>query len=176
MRRNGRPMVARSSLCIPSDAAATMTTMAAQEQQAVVPYPRAMRRFPVLRQSWLSTFDRCALSSRFDHLYRRGWDTHPQARGTMWHRFAGRALREMAQLGERTIEVDVALAILHEVVRQEDVDRDCPDCFSTRIAPGISRTGMRRCLACGAKFETELTNLPMRELKDLYWTAIKWAH
>lgn len=144
--------------------------------QQLAPYPRAMRRFPVLRQSWLSSFDKCALSARFDQEYRRGWDAHHQARGVVFHRFAGRALREMALLGERSIEVDVALAILHEVIRQDDVDRECPDCFSARVAPGISKDGMRRCLDCGARFETELTNLPAHELKDLYWTVKKWAH
>lgn len=147
-----------------------------ESPEPLVPYPRAMKMFPVIRQSWLSAFDKCALSAKFDQQYRRGWDQHWQARGVMFHRFAGRALREMALHGEMSIEVDVALAILHEVIRQEDIDRECPDCFSTRIKPGISKDGMRTCMDCGARFETELTNLPMHELKDLYWTVIKWAN
>lgn len=157
---------------------ATVQTPKAQFEapHQIVPYPKSLRLFPVIRQSWLSSFDKCGLSARFDQLYRRGWDTDYQARGVIFHRFAGRALREMALHGERGIEVDVALAILHEVIRQDDIDRDCPDCFSTRIAPGVSKDGMRRCLACGARFETELTNIPMHQLKDLYWTVIKWAH
>lgn len=140
-----------------------------------VPYPRAMRRFPVLRQSWLSQFDDCGLSSRFEFEYRSGTSTHPQARGQIFHRFAGRALREMARMHEEEIEVDVAMAIFHEVLRQEDIDRECPWCFSPNIRPGVSKHGLRTCADCRRKFETELVNLPMREVKDLYWTVKKWA-
>lgn len=141
-----------------------------------IPYPKAMRRFPTLRQSWLSQFDDCALSTRFEFEYRVGSSTHPQARGTIFHRFAGRALREMALHAEPTIEVDVALAIFHEVLRQEDIDRQCPECFSQNIRPGITKHGLRTCGDCRRKFETEFVNLPMREVKDLYWTVKKWAH
>lgn len=141
-----------------------------------VPYPTAMERFPTLRQSYLSSFDRCGLTTKFDLMYRRGWDAHHQARGVIFHRVAARCLREMAVQGERKIEIDVAKAILHEVLRQDDIDRQCPDCFSTKIRPGISPDGNRLCGDCGAVFETELTNIPMSEIKDLYWTTIKWAH
>lgn len=141
----------------------------------VVPYPRAMRRFPSIRQSWLSQFDDCGLATRFEFEYRSGSSTHPQARGTIFHRFAGRALREMARHKEKSIEVDVALAILHEVLRQQDIDRQCPECFGENILPGISRRGLRTCGSCKRKFETELVNLPMSEVKDLYWVVKKWA-
>lgn len=94
----------------------------------------------------------------------------------MFHRFAGKALREMASLGEQTIEVDVALAILHECLRQDDIDRQCPECFGTNIRPGITRAGLRTCADCRRKFETEFLNVSMAEVQDLYWVVKKWAH
>lgn len=142
----------------------------------LVPYPKALEAFPTVRQSMLSSFDRCGKMTQFDLLYRRGWDAHHQARGVVFHRVAARCLREMAILGETSIEVDVALAVLHEVLRQDDIDRQCPDCFSMNIRPGISPDGNRLCGDCGQTFETELTNIPMSEIKDLYWTTIKWAN
>jgi hypothetical protein len=93
-----------------------------------VPYPTALAQYPEIRQSILSAFDLCALEAKFDLDYRKGWSSHPQARGQIFHRFAARALTEMNHQNERTIEVDVALAILHEVLRQDDVDRECPVC------------------------------------------------
>jgi hypothetical protein len=68
----------------------------------------------------------------------------------------------------------VALAILHEVLRQDDVDQECPTCHTVEIKPGI-RDGFRTCSA-GHRFETDLMNVPMSEVADLYWTTKKWAH
>jgi hypothetical protein len=141
-----------------------------------VPYPRALEAFPTIRQSVLSSFDQCGLSARFEMAYRNGWSTHPQARGTMFHRFAGRALTEMNEQGEHRIEVDVGLAILHEVLRQEDADKRCPHCDSERIRRGVDKRGRRRCLHCKRYFETEFVNVPMGEVRDLFWVVIKWAH
>jgi hypothetical protein len=138
-----------------------------------VPYPTALKRYPEIRQSILSAFDLCALEAKFDLDYRKGWSTHPQARGTIFHRFAGRALTEMNRQGERTIEVDVALAILHEVLRQDDVDRECPQCSTREIEKGIDG-GWRTC-SNGHQFETEFVNVPMSEVRDLVWTVKKFA-
>lgn len=100
-----------------------------------------------IRQSDLSTFDRCALSSFFERELRgQNWATHPQARGTLTHRVLGKCLRDMARGHEGRIPVDAALAILHETLRQHDV----PD--------------------------GEMVNVPMNEVKDLYWITKKWAH
>ena len=141
-----------------------------------VPYPRAMQQFPSLRQSTLSTFDSCGLTARFDQLYRSGWSQPWQARGQLFHRMAGEALREMHRMREPKIPVDAALAILNEVLRQETVDRVCPFCSSSRIRKGVTKKGMRSCLACRRQFETELVNIPMHEVSDLYWVTKKWAH
>jgi hypothetical protein len=80
-----------------------------------VPYPRAMERFPTLRQSLLGAFDLCALEARlgqeFEYLDsldevladdepRMQWHTHPQARGTIFHRWAARLLDLLAVLDQ----------------------------------------------------------------------------
>jgi hypothetical protein len=79
------------------------------------------RRWPSLRQSDLSTFDDCELSSLFAMRYERGWSTHPQARGTIYHRVCAECLREMQRQDSETIPIDVALAILEEALRQHGV-------------------------------------------------------
>jgi hypothetical protein len=136
----------------------------------------AVERFPTIRQSLLSSFDNCSLTSRFDAEYRRGWSTPWQARGQMFHRFAAEALREMARLNEDEIPVDAALEILRDVLRQDKADRTCPKCQTDDIKPGIElETGMREC-GNGHLFETELVNVPLAMVKDLYWIVIKWAH
>lgn len=139
------------------------------------PYASSVKRFPTLRQSLLSAFDECALSSRFEYEGRVG-STHPQARGTVFHRVAAKCFREMARQHESKIEVDVALTILHETLRQHDVDRRCPECGSAEIKRGLDAKARRTCADCGSKFETGVMNLPMREVKDLYMVTKKWAH
>jgi hypothetical protein len=100
-----------------------------------------------IRQSDLSAFDRCALTATFERQLRnRNWATHPQARGSLLHRVLGKCLRDMARMQQGSIPVDAALAILHEVLRQHDVPPD------------------------------EVLNVPMHEVKDLYWVVKKWAH
>lgn len=143
---------------------------------ARVPYPKALAAYPRIRQSLLGEFDQCALAAWFSERYTRNFSTFPQARGQLFHRFAARALREMQAQGEPTIEVDVALAILTEVIRQDDVDRVCPICGSRRIKKGVSREGKRTCLGCKEQFQSEFVNLAMASVKDLYWEVKKWAY
>jgi hypothetical protein len=138
------------------------------------PYPKAYERFPKIRQSTLSSFDSCGLSSKFEFDYRKGWSTHPQARGQILHRVAARCLRDMHRHNEEQIPVDAALAHLHDALRQADVDRTCPACGSHKIRPGV-KDGNRTCEECGARFPTELMNLPMNQVKDLRWIVAKWA-
>lgn len=84
-------------------------------------YGDAVARFPVLRQSLLSKYDDCPLSTFFELEYARGWSTHPQARGTLFHRFAAEALRTMRLHGHERLPVTVAREILIEVCEQRDV-------------------------------------------------------
>lgn len=142
-----------------------------------VPYPKALEEFPTLRQSLLGQFDQCALTTKFDLEFSRGWSSHEQARGIIFHRFAAAALEEMALHGEESIEVDVALAILHEKLRQADVDEFChqPGCgLPTEIKPADDG----RVVVCkdGHRHHSSVVNVPMSEIKDLYWMVKKWAH
>jgi ribosomal protein L37AE/L43A len=142
-----------------------------------VPYPKALRLFPEIRQSLLSSFNNCALTTSFELKFRHAWSHPYQARGEMFHRFAARALTEMAMHSEDgTIPVGEALEILHEVLRQRDADRVCPRCGSTRVRKGITKRGMRYCLSCKRQFETEIINVPMDAVEELYWVVKKWAH
>jgi hypothetical protein len=112
----------------------------------------AVQLFPTLRQSLLGTFDNCPLSTLFDLKYANGWSTHPQARGTLFHRYAAECLRLMKTYGDRdprdgtsSIPVAEALEVLYDVVRQRDVP------WRDRI----------RC--------------SLRDLRELRISAIKWA-
>lgn len=109
------------------------------------PYPDAMKRFPAVRQSLLSQFDSCALQTRMDLEWRSGWSGHPQARGTIFHRTAARCLEIMAREGEGSIEPDQALAVLRDVLRQDDVPPE------------------------------DVVSIPFSEIKDLRWTVVSWA-
>lgn len=111
-----------------------------------LPYPKAIEQFPTVRQSLLSKFDDCALSSRFYLDHEQDWGTHPQARGQIFHRFAAKALLAMEAAGEKIIPVDLSLAILRECLRQHDVDA------------------------------RDVVNIPFSQIKDLRWVVIKFAN
>lgn len=76
---------------------------------------------PMVRHSLMAKFDDCPLSCYFELKLAQGWSTHPQARGTIFHRFAAEALREMKRQDSKGIPKGVALAILEEVLEQRDV-------------------------------------------------------
>jgi hypothetical protein len=148
------------------------------------PYPRALALFPEVRRSLLENFDTCGLSASFDIKYRQGYSTPPQARGTMFHRFAAECFRVMARQSAKRIPVGEALAILADVIRQDEVDRECLKCHSSNIAPGLVKGTwqgalngrLRRCAACEHRFPTDFVNLPSREVASLFITAKKFAH
>lgn len=105
-----------------------------------------MARFPTLRQSLLGSFDECALRTLFELQFANGWSTHPQARGTIFHRFAAECLRTMKQYDHEQIPVGDALEILYEAAEQKDVPVE------------------------------DIVRVPLRELKDLRMAAVKFAH
>jgi PD-(D/E)XK nuclease superfamily len=82
----------------------------------------AVARFPTLRQSLLGLYDDCNLSAYFELEYARGWSTHPQARGTIFHRFAAECLRSMQKYKHETIPVMDARAILLDVCHQHNME------------------------------------------------------
>lgn len=102
--------------------------------------------YPTLRQSLLSKFDDCHLSTLFELRYAKGWNTHPQSRGSMFHRFAAEMIRTMRRQGAVEIPVSEALEILYEVLRQRDVP------VSERI------------------------RVPLREIAMLRMAVVKFAH
>lgn len=110
-----------------------------------VPYPNALEKHKTIRQSLLASFDSCPLETKFDLEYRKGWSGHPQARGTIFHRMAAKALEQMAQMEERMIDPGDALAILTECLRQHDVP------------------------------PRNVVAIPASQIKDLRWVTVKWA-
>lgn len=94
----------------------------------VLPYPdkpltvpEVIERWPTLRQSLLADFDDCALYAYFGMRYTQGWSTHPQARGTIFHRAAAEMLRTMQAQDSGQIPVGIALAILEETLEQRGI-------------------------------------------------------
>lgn len=83
-----------------------------------------LERWPSIRQSWGSSYDDCNLSSWLELKYAQGWSTHPQARGTIFHRTAAEILRTMQRQGTMTIPKQEALEILLEQCYQRDVPAD----------------------------------------------------
>lgn len=92
-----------------------------------IPLDRLLTEYPAIRQSILAKFDDCPLSALFEMRYSNGWSTHPQAGGTIFHRFAAEFLRTLrASMNadgtfEHMIDVSQAFEILYEVMRQREV-------------------------------------------------------
>lgn len=105
-----------------------------------------LRRFPKQRQSDLSHFDDCELSSLFSLRYENGWSTHPQARGTIEHRAIAECIRTMQAQDSEAIPVGEALAILEEVCYQHGVPAH------------------------------ERVRVPLREMDDIEMAIIKFAN
>ena len=138
----------------------------------MVPFPTSLKRFPRVRQSRLATFDRCALSSKFESDLEEGWSSHPQARGSLTHRVLAECLRTMHREGERTISPDVALAIFYEQLRMGGLDRQCPTCGApARFDPEQQAVLCAR----GHANTSDLSNVPISEAKDIRWIVIKFA-
>lgn len=77
--------------------------------------------FPWYRQSLLGDFDSCALATKW-RLESRSLTNHAQARGILFHRYAGEVLRTLRRTGEVEMPVAEALEILYEVCAQRNVD------------------------------------------------------
>lgn len=145
------------------------------------PFPKALAKYPRLRQSLLSSYDDCALAAQFDLLYRKGYSYHPQGRGQLAHRVFAKCFQEMAMHDQSRIEPDVATAILHEVLRQHDVDDVChePGCDKAAfVIPADERHEDGREIGCpaGHRHYSAVVNVPARERDDLRWIVRKWAN
>ena len=99
-----------------------MATTAPAPPSTGGPYPDAIAKHPIVRQSLLSDADNCMLTAAFSDAYERGWSSTPAARGTIVHRVIARALEQMVDQNSSRIPVDVVVdAILPDVIRQADV-------------------------------------------------------
>lgn len=141
----------------------------------MTPYPDAMILYPTVRQSLLSSFDLCALQTKFDQDYRAAWTSYPAARGQMFHRVAAKCLEEMAAHDNERIEADVALAILMECLRMDDVDRECPTCHGPVKRHTRDDGALRITCEEGHDHSSDFVNLPTKERQDLFWVVRKWA-
>jgi hypothetical protein len=79
-----------------------------------------VRDFPAIRQSLLASWDNCALSTLFE-LEGYAFTNAAQARGIIFHRYAGEVLRTLRETGEVRMPTEEAMAILYEVCAQRDV-------------------------------------------------------
>lgn len=116
-----------------------------------VPLDEVVRLYPSLRQSLLSKHDDCPLSTLFELKFARGWNTHPQARGTIFHLYAAKVLQELREQRSETIPVGVAEAILVEACRQRT------DSQGRAIPP------------------EDVVRVPMRQMPELRMAARKFA-
>lgn len=105
-----------------------------------------LERPEAIRQSLISKWDQCPLTTRFElesELHQGG---PLAARGVLFHEFAARALNHMRAYGETSISIDMAMELLTEVIAQRDVP------------------------------EEDVVHLPMRDLRWLRVLVTKWAY
>ena len=94
---------------------------------------------PTVRQSILSNFDNCRLSTRWN-LEGVAFDNPAQARGHLFHRYAAEVLRTLWRSGEDSMPTEEAMVILYETVAQRHVtDRDVV------WLPAVERRILRKC-------------------------------
>jgi hypothetical protein len=83
-----------------------------------------LEAYPRLRQSTMGDYDNCRLSALFD-LEGYPFNTAEQARGIIFHRYAGKVMRTLWETGNSSMPVSEALPIFYEACAQRDVpDRD----------------------------------------------------
>jgi hypothetical protein len=102
-------------------------------------FEEVLEAFPRYRQSMLGDVDNCALMARFD-LEGAEFNTHEQARGTLFHRYAAEILRTLQTTGQVSIPVSEALEVLYEVCRQRDVPS-----HDVVVIPQRERKVLRSC-------------------------------
>jgi hypothetical protein len=135
----------------------------------ILPYPTSVARFPRLRQSLLSDFDNCALTSAFGVAYETGWSSHPAARGTITHRTIAKALRELVvnDDGSGRLSVDVVVdGILPDVIRQAEATDGVGWDVNGELVPAPA----------GGKPEAEdVVCVPLREIAQARISLKAWA-
>ena len=97
------------------------------------------------RQSLIAAFDTCNRRALYAMLTKQRSPSPLAARGTLFHRFAHRAINEMRAQGETTFSVEQGMELLSEVILQRDIPPH------------------------------EIVPLSMRELRWLRVLAVKWC-
>jgi hypothetical protein len=77
----------------------------------------------------------------------------------------------MHEQDENSIETDVMLEILFDVLRQDEIDRECPVC----LEPIVERVEGRIKCGNGHVSASDFVNIPTSEVKDLRWEIIKFC-
>lgn len=88
------------------------------ESEQTLPRPDAYR------QSLIAAFDSCPRRALYALLNSTRSPSPLAARGTLFHRFAHRAIMEMREHGERAFPVEQGMELLSEVILQRDIPPD----------------------------------------------------
>lgn len=164
---------------------------------AEVPYPRAMARWPTLRQSLLGSFDLCPLEVIFEmqHRYVGGlddpdriqWSKTEQARGTIAHRWAGKVLHLLAATGNDALadEVECPKCGLHPNDSRSEGEEPfyegnaCPECDTSMVTKPLNEVALG--LLADVLLQDDqidvrnVVSCPQHEIKDLTWVVCKFA-
>jgi hypothetical protein len=180
-----------------------MTSVITDYRAEDVPFPRAMTRFPTLRQSLLGSFDLCALEAIFesesafigdlDDPLRMEWSTHEQGRGTLFHRWAARLLNLLASLGGDRLKDDVECPEcglepnlkLNEGDSEYQEGNACPHCAKVRpekdvrlVRKPLTDVALDLLIEVSRQADVEpedIVTVPQHEKKDLEWIVTKFA-
>lgn len=85
-----------------------------------------------IRQSFAATYDSCPMAAKLSE-GERGFSTHPQARGTIMHRFSQKVLEECIANGEREFPTEMAKPLMVEVIQESGLPIPAPE-FDTLMA------------------------------------------
>lgn len=170
-----------------------------------VPFPKAMIAWPRLRQSLLGAFDLCSLEARlaqeFEYLDpldidgdtevmdRLQWHSHPQARGTLLHRWAAKLLWLLSATDQDALADTVECPECGRRPNDEDRregDTNVYDESSLCILCGkallkrVPLTDIALDLLCDVIRQDDVPDedvvrVPQMHLKDLEWIVCKFA-
>ncbi len=159
------------------------------------PYPRALARFPTLRQSLLGAFDLCHLEplmeleghyiGGLDDPDRIQWSSHEQARGIIGHRWVGVLLKLLSSLGQDALADDVECERCGAQPNQDDDEgpdyqegNACPVCDGTLKRVALTDVALDLLYEVQRQMDVEdrdVVTLPAHERRTLEWVVMKFA-
>jgi hypothetical protein len=168
-----------------------------------VPFPRALATWPRVRQSLLGAFDLCSLEARLaqefeyldpldpadEALERLQWHTHPQARGTIFHRWAARLLHLLSALDQDALAdavecPDCGARPNDESHREGDtkvyVENNLCHVCGRALLKRVSLTEEALDLLCEVLRQDDIADedvvrVPQAHVKDLEWIVCKFS-